>query len=270
MSGKRARERNRTEQGTKIAAFVVLCFVSGCDVQAIEECHDLMQSSQQVMLKMDSSEIAEVEKSLQAVDSALQACKKANRADEVTKVEDAHRQLSAQAKGLRAQAERKKRPKLSDAQLTALQKSGDPSCPKGQQYEHHQNKALIDCTGPQLVDMNWTQASEYFERRGYSQHLEGARLRFESGVERYDFDFASVDSAKAPQCFSVVAKPGVPWQEIVTRATGVHPQKLKLEKPVITKRGPLDLLVEGSSEQYTVKLGKCDATRGQSAVKSPE
>jgi hypothetical protein len=256
--------------GWVLAGLFAVAVGCGCDVQAIEQCHELMKSSQKVMLDMDTNELVDVERALAAVDSALIACRKAGRADEVTKVEDAHRKLTAQMKGLKKQAERKERPKLSDAEMAVLKKSGDPTCPKGQQYEHHQNKALIDCAGPQLVEMNWAQASEYFDRRGYAEHPSGSVLSLEKGVERYDFRYAAPNSAAPPECLGIVAGPGVSWQETVTRATSVHPRKLSLGKPVKTKNASLELLVEGSDEQYTVKLGKCRATPGQSPVKAPE
>jgi hypothetical protein len=241
-----------------------------CDPFAIQKCHDQMTSSQEVMLKIDTNELEQVDRALVAVDETLTACKKAALAEEISKVQEARRQLSAQAEGLRARANRKKRPQLSNAEMEALKKEGDPSCPQGQQYEHAQNQALIRCTGPQLIEMNWAQTLEYFERRGFTSRPEGSVLSMELGVEAYDFHFAEAESNKGPDCVEIVAKPGVPWQEIVTRASSVHPRKLKLGSPVPTKRGAMDLLVEGDSSQYTVKLGKCAATPGQKPLQAQE
>lgn len=243
---------------------------AACDPFAVHECHEQMKSSQQVMLEMDTNKLPDVERALAAVDQTLGACKKAALADEISKVQDARRQLAAQAEGLRAQAARKKRPQLSDAEMEALKTKGDPSCPQGQQYEHAQNQALIRCTGPQLIEMNWAQATEYFDRRGFTTREEGSILKLELGVEAYELHYAEAQSKKAPACVEIVAKPGVPWQEIVTRASSVHPRKLKLGSPVPTKQGAMDLLVEGDPSQYTVKLGKCSATPGQKPLKEQE
>jgi hypothetical protein len=162
---------------------------------------------------------------------------------------------------------RQKRPKLSGAELDELEKKGDPTCPKGQQYEHHQDKRLIDCKGPQLVEMNWAQASEYWSRRGFVERADGAKQEFERGAQVITFHHSKAKSSTAANCVEIVADPGIHWQETVTRATGVQPRYLSLEKPVAVGKTPLPLLVEGSSAQYTVKLGDCGPTPGQKAVK---
>lgn len=251
--------------GWAAAGFLLM----GCNFAAIEKCHEQMKSSQQVMNDMDRTpELEQVEAALLAVSRAHASCQSANRSDEVSKISEAKRRLEAQLKAMKAQAARPKKPKLTEAELVALEKKGDPSCPRGQQYEHHQDKRMIKCTGAQLVEMNWKQATSYFDNRGFAAHARGAVLRFEEGAKVYEFSFDKSESTSAPLCLTIVADPGIPWEEVVARTTGAHPARLKLSKPVSTKRGPLALLVEGSSAQYTVKLGKCEATPGQKPVKS--
>ncbi len=233
-----------------------------------------MGVSQQMMLEFsngDREDLAAAKKTLAAVERTLEACKKAQRSEEVQKITDAKQQLTGHVKALEVRAEREKRPKLSEAELADLKKKGDPSCPKGQEYEHHQNNEVIKCTGPQMFEMGPAAISEYFKRRGFSKSEEKGRLRFERGAQVVDFEFASLSGSAPAECVSIVADPGIPWQETVTRATGVHPMRLKLGQPVKTSRGLRDLLVEGGPEQYTVKIGKCAPTPGQKAVvEAPE
>lgn len=227
-----------------------------------------MGTSQQMMIEFsngDREDLAEAEKTLAAVERTLGACKKAKRTEEVEKITDAHRQLVAHVKALQERSLREKRPKLTPDQLAELKAKGDRSCPKGQEYEHHQNGEVIRCTGPQMFEMSPPDVTEYFKRRGFRKTEEGTRLSFERGAQVYEFEYAELSSSALPQCLTIVADPGIPWQETVTRATGVQPMRLKLEKPVITPKGSRDLLVEGGPEQFTVKLGECAPTPGQKA-----
>lgn len=250
--------------GVSLGAFTV-----GCDFAAIKACHDEMGVSQQMMIEFsngDREDLAQAEKTLNAVDRTMAACKKAKRTEEVEKIADAQRQLTAHVAALKERAQREKRPKLSEAELAELKKKGDPSCPKGQEYEHHQNEQVIRCTGPQLYEMSPEEVTEYYKRRGFTKSVEGDRLRFERGAQVIDLEYEGLSAKSSAKCVSIVADPGIPWQETVTRATGVHPMRLELGKPVKTPRGPRDLLVEGGPHQFTVKIGKCAPTPGQKAL----
>src|SRR5690606_4685488 len=128
----------------------------GCDFSAIKECHSEMGVSQQMMIdfsKGDREDLAQAEATLAAVERTLASCRKAKRTEEVEKITDAHRQLSAHVKSLKERATREKRPKLSPEELAELKEKGDTSCPKGQEYEHYQNGDVIKCTGPQMHEM---------------------------------------------------------------------------------------------------------------------
>lgn len=235
----------------------------GCNPMAISKCHDEMQSSQELMLKIDTENLEQVQEALVAVERAHAACVAADRDEEANQVADAREKLTRQVEGLKEIANRPKKKALSEAELAQLVKVGDPDCPRGQQYEHHQNKQMVKCTGPQIIEMNWEQAKGHFERRGYAVIEKGPLLRLERGAHVYDFEFDKAQSKKGPKCLTIVPDPGVPWEEVVTRATSVHPRKLGLDKPVPTKRGPLALLVEGTLEHVTVKIGDCQPTPGQ-------
>lgn len=237
--------------------------VGGCNPVAVSKCHDEMKASQEEMLKIDTENLTQVESALVAVNRAHQACLAAERDDEVSKIAEAKQKLERQVAGLREIQNRVKSPPLTEEALAKLAQSGDPDCPRGQQYEHHQNKQMIRCTGPQLFEMNWQQAKGHFERRGYSIIEKDAHLRIERGAQVYDYFFSAPSSKAAAKCLAVVPDPGVPWQEVVSRLTSVHPQKLALDKPVPTKAGPRALLVEGDLEHSTVKIGDCEPTPGQ-------
>lgn len=258
-----------------VAVFLGVAPVSlfGCDFTKIQKCHDEMKVSQDLMLQLSEKnreDLAFAEKTHGAVKATLAACVAAKRGEEVAKITQAEREIAAHVKALKERAAREKLPKLSAAELLDLEKGGDPSCPMGQQYEHHQNKKRIKCRGPQIVEMNWKRAAEYFDRRGFLKHPKGSTLRVERGAQVIDFQYKTADSTDRAECVTIVADPGIPWQETVTRATGVHPRHLTLGKPVVTKKGELDLLVEGGPEQYTVKLGQCQPTPGQKPVTEPE
>jgi hypothetical protein len=101
----------------------------------------------------------------------------------VSKIADAQKKLTRQVEGLRELQDRPKTPPMTEAELAMLDKAGDPDCPKGQHYVHHQNKKMIRCTGPLLVEVNWEQAKGHFERRGFSSIEKGAQLRLERGAK---------------------------------------------------------------------------------------
>ncbi len=244
---------------------------TACNPFDFMKCRDEMSSSQQVLLDMDDQKVEDVEKSLHSVQGAIKICKGTIGDSDLAKLTDAEAKLEKQLSGLKARAVPKERPKLSDAELALLVKSGDPGCPKGQQYEHPQNKKLIRCTGPQMVEMTWAEAVEQFNgRRGFSQHEEGNTLKFESGAQVFEFEYAAKGQKSAPQCLTIVGQPGIAWQELVARATGVQPRVMKLKKPIPARNGPIDLLVEGNAEQFVVKLGRCQPTAGQSSYEETE
>lgn len=253
--------------------FIVLAGVVllGCNPLKFKECRDEMTSSQQVLLDMDDQRLEDVEKSLKSVERALGACRGVIGESDVAKLDDAKTKLDKQLMGLRARAVVKPRPVLSEEQLARLQKQGDPGCPRGQEYEHPQNKQRVRCTGPQVMEMNWVTAIEQFnQRRGFAVQPQGSKLRFESGAEVVEFSFKEQNSKAPAQCVSVVGEPGISWQELVARATGVQPRVMKLDKPIPSARGPISLLVEGTPEQFVVKLGSCEPTPGQKPYSEPE
>jgi hypothetical protein len=239
---------------------------AGCKSPESQLCSERYESSQKVVLGIDGSSLESVAESLAAVDGALEACKTAGRGGEVKELEKARRQIKAQHEALEARALKAKRPQLTDAELADLEKNGDPTCPQGQGYEHHQNKKLIKCTGPQLVQMPWPQARKYFESRGYKQVTTdlpaavggGSVLRMEYGSEAFTFHYPKAEDASAvPRCLVVQSAPGAAWQEVVARATGAHPARLEPGEPVRVGGRSLPVATEERDRQVTARLGDC-------------
>jgi len=268
--GDRLSERRAERSTVWPGGLFCLLLCVACNPFKFKECRDHMGSSQQVLLDMDDQKTDDVQKSLLAVQSAVSACDGVAGDADVAKLRDAEGKLTKQLAGLRARAVPKARPQLSADELARLKSNGDPDCPRGQEYEHPQNKQRIRCTGPQVIEMNAAQAIQQFnERRGYSLHTEGATLRFESGAEVVEFSFKEPRSPSAARCVSITGEPGIAWQELVARASGVQPRVMKLGKPLTTARGPVPLLVEGGGEQFVVKLGTCPSTPGQKPYAEP-
>lgn len=235
----------------------------GCNPLRFFECKDEMKSSQAVLLSMDDQDQKSVERALSAVRTAVTACDGVAPEKEATKMKDAVTQLERQLAGLRAQKPTK-RETLSEAHLAELARNGDPDCPQGQKYEHPQNKQMVRCTGPQLIEMTTQDVQRHFvDAGGFSKRVEGNTLHLERGSEVYEFSYDSPASTARPLCVTVVGLRGISWQELVARSTGVQPRRLKLGQPVPWKGGDLPLLVEGDDHQFTVKLGQCTPTAGQ-------
>jgi hypothetical protein len=234
----------------------------GCNSPEAQKCKAEYDSSQKVVLGIDGSSIDSVSESLRAVDAALAACKAAQRNGEVDNLVKARAQIQAQHDALVKRAGRTKRVPLTADELARFEKNGDPSCPKGQGYETGAAKTLIKCSGPQLAEMSWSGASKYFEKRGYKLSSTDTQLSAEYGAEKFTFTYRKKEDAGPPVCLAIVAAPGIPWQEVTTRATGVHPDKLKRDEPVKMGGRSVNLSVGGDAAQAVVNLGTCPPASG--------
>src|SRR6478736_3355101 len=188
-SGAGFRAENR---GAMLLACVALTVLAcGCQSEEGKRCSAEYDSSQKVVLKIDGSSLASVDESLAAVQSALDACVAAKRSGEVDNLIKAKSQIQAQHDALVKRAGRTKREPLTADELARFEKSGDPSCPKGQAYETGADKKQIKCSGPQIVELGWSAAKKYFESRGYK--VTGAdappTLKAEYGSEVFTFSY---------------------------------------------------------------------------------
>lgn len=262
-----------SEAASRVVKVIILLsavMLFACNPFDFKACRDEMTSSQQVLIDMNDQKIEDVEKSRSAVQKAIQACDGVAGDSDVAKLRDADTKLNKQLVGLRARAVPKERPQLSPEELVKLEKSGDHGCPKGQSYAHPQNKKMIRCTGSQVIDMDWAEAEEQFrERRGFAQMTNGNQLKFESGAEVFEFEFDSAKAKSRARCVAITGQPGIAWQELVARATGIQPRVMKFGQPLPSKNGPLPIIVEGTDEQFVVKLGTCRPTPGQKPYIEP-
>ena len=219
-----------------------------------------MTSAQLVVQKLDPKSETSLNASLAAVEEARATCERAKLGAEREQLQSAKNQLTAQLNLLAARAKRKKLAAPTPEELARLAKEGDPSCPKGQAYKPRGSVKEVRCTGPQLIAMSSAALHEYYEERRFKLTLreQPRELRAELGSELFVFAFDGPGD-QPPRCVTAYAPPGISWQELTAKLTGVAPEKLSLDAPVRTERGELQLRVEHPNDQPKVHLGACAA-----------
>jgi hypothetical protein len=237
--------------------WVAVCGLVACDPDA-KLCHERMTSAQAIVTQVDSKSLSSLQQSLTAVSEAHAACEKAKLGTEREQLLKAKNEISAQLKLLEQRANRRKLQAPSADELTRLVKSGDPACPKGQAYKPKGSKDEVRCTGPQIADMGAEAVKAYYSDRHFKVTSQDspAEVRAELGSELYVFSYDKL-SDPAPSCVTAYAAPGLGWQEVTARLTGMPPEKLKLDAPVKSGRGELRLLVEHETDKPTIHLGSC-------------
>ena len=221
-------------------------------------CQSELEAAQRVVLEVDGGSMEGVRKSLSAVESAHAACEKAERWDERNELLKARNQLRAHLDTLQRRATDPGRKKLSPEELEKMAKSGDPTCPRGQGYRHGASGKDIRCVGPQVVEMGFAAARDYFDKRGYKLTQEPpGTLKAEYGAERFELAYESPTDEKGPKCFTLQPPPEMSWQEATARVTGISPERLKPVGTVATKHGPKPLLVQASETKALVRIGEC-------------
>jgi hypothetical protein len=229
--------------------------VLGCDPNA-KLCHERMTSAQPVVAQVDGKSLASVERSLALVTEAHAACEKAQLGTEREQLLKAKNELTGQLEHLKARERRRKVTAPTAEELEKLMKEGDPNCPQGQAYKPKGAKAEVRCTGPQIADMTFAALKDYYADRRFKLAEKPGELRAELGSELYVFSFEPAD-APAPKCVTAFAAPGMSWQEVTSRLTGMPPEKLKLGSKVRSGRGELTLGVEHADDKPTIRLGDC-------------
>jgi hypothetical protein len=231
----------------------------GCDPEA-KKCHELMTSAQALVTAVDSKSIPSLQQSLSAVSDAYAACEKAKLGTEREQLLKAKNEISAQLNLLEQRANRKKLQAPNADELARLVKGGDPACPKGQAYKPKGSKDEVRCVGPQIADMRAEDVKTYYGDRRFKITSRDApapvEVSAELGSEKYVFSYEKLGDP-APRCVTAYAAPGLSWQEVVARLTGMPPEKLKLDAPVKSGRGELKLLVEHETDKPTIHLGDC-------------
>lgn len=240
-----------------VRIWVVVCGLVACDPDA-KQCRERMTSAQAIVSRVDSKSVPSLQQSLSAVSDAHAACEKAELGNEREQLLKAKHEISAQLNLLEQRANRKKSQAPSAEELARLVKTGDPACPKGQAYKPKSSKDEVRCTGPQIADMSAEAVKAYFGARHFklTSQDDPAQVRAELGSELYVFSYDKPGAA-TPRCVTAYAAPGLSWQELTARLTGMPPEKLKLDAPVKSGRGELQLKVEHATDKPTVHLGSC-------------
>jgi hypothetical protein len=230
----------------------------GCESAASRTCATEYAGSQQKVLKVDPKSADSVRASHQAVLVALAACKAAQRNDEVDHLVTARNQLGAQLEALERRAARKPKKQLGADELAKLEREGDAACPKGQSYRLENGKT-VKCTGAQIAEMTRGDLEHYFEERGYRVKERTPNvLQIERGAEQYTFTYPSAQGSDRPSCVVMVPPQGQPWEEAISRNTGVHPQKLDGGTGTVSLlQGTLPYTVD--EKNVVVRVGACPA-----------
>jgi hypothetical protein len=246
-------------RGLAFAGAVFAWGLVACDAES-RACRSQFESAQGVVMNVKSDNTDGLRGALSALDAAIMACDKAKLGHEKDELLKAKNQISAHLEVLERRAARKKKARPTPEQLAELVKNGDPDCPKGQAYLHGTAKKEIRCTGPQLVELGIEDAKEYFSDRRYKITTSASppQLKAEFGAELYVFDYQKPDDAQAARCVSIFPAPGISWEELVSKLTGVGPEKLKAGEPIKSARGPLPLKVENTENKVVARVGSCD------------
>ncbi len=238
-----------------VCLFVCTILQTSCDPREVSACRDSYLSTHALVSSVDTTSLESVEQSLDAVQKTLDLCEAANLSEESGELKKARRKLQSHQSYLRQQVNQKP---LTDQELAKLVKEGDPGCPRGQAYQYKNSGKKIVCKGPQLAEMNWSEADSYFTGRGYKVSKQGSELKAEYGSESYSYSFSRVDDSGPAKCLVIFASPGIAWQEAVARVTGTKPQTLKEGQPVKTKGRELALGLINDQTQAIIKLGECE------------
>lgn len=223
-----------------------------CQPAEVKECRERYLVTHAQVAGVDPGELVSVESALEAVRGNLEVCERANLSEESKQLSMAKRKLESHQSYLRANESRKE---LTPEQLDALEKNGDPDCPRGQAYQYKKSGKKIRCTGPQIVSMNAKEASSYFAGRGFTVVQTDKGLKAEMGSESYTFEYA--DRAAAAECVVVFSQPGIAWQETVARVTGAPPSRLKEGTPVRVGKSDLPYSLEVDPVQAVLRFGSC-------------
>jgi hypothetical protein len=257
----RIRNDHRSSLASHGCLIVVLAAATstGCRSEAGRNCQQQFQNAQIVVQNLSGSPEG-LDASIAAVDSALGACRTAEREDEIKQLQLARDSLTRHLETAKSLAARPKRTKLSASEVGDLLKHGDPQCPKGMAYNIEGTDKQVSCTGLQPIRMNWSQAREYLSKLGFHVTTTDSppAVQAERGSEKYLFTYSRTNDSSPPRCLTIYPKPELPWQEAVARATGAQMQKLKLGSPVPTTDGNVALRVDEGKDKLVIRLGSCD------------
>ncbi len=252
-----SRARPTSKSWLELLALALLFVLVGCEEKKGALCQDTFNSAQQTVNQIDSSSLESVGKSLKAIDGAIAACQSEGKSGEVEELKTARNKISAHYEWLKQRPAKKQ--KLSAEELERLVKKGDENCPKGMAYKQRETGKEVRCIGPVPVNMPWSKARAYYERRDFLVRpgKAPASLEMEYGAELLVFKYAQEKSLKPPVCLTVYPPPGMGWQEATARVTGARVDRIKPGKPVKAQGRELMLQVVDEPNKVLVKLGDC-------------
>ena len=240
------------------AVLALAAILAGCSAET-RRCHELMTSAQALVTNVNAKDRASVAGSLAAVEAARAACEKAGRQTEYDELLGARNQLKAHLDYLERKSREPPPKKVTPEELATFLAHGDPSCPRGQAYRPRDSQKEVRCTGPQIADMSWGRAEQWFRARGYKITTTDAppTLRAEYGAELFVFTYGVPKDEGAPRCLAIYPPPGASWQEAVARATGTSPEKLAKATTVKVERGAVPLAVLDTEKTVVASIGDC-------------
>ncbi|MBK7582969.1 MAG: hypothetical protein IPI67_22585 [Myxococcales bacterium] len=244
----------------KAACVCAALALVACQGPKTKECFRLVQAASVASHDVDAKRIESVEAGLKAVEAAEQACTEAGRDEEVKQLAKGRVDLAAHLERLKRKATDPARQPLSAEELAELVAKGDPHCPKGQGYKHSASGNEIRCNGPQVVEMNYAAARDYFDRRGYKlSDVEPAQLKAELGAESLVLAYQKPKDTQPPRCIIIYPPPDQSWQEAAARATGTRPDLLKVGGSITTTGGRLPIRLDVDSGAGPVRIGDCES-----------
>jgi len=258
----RAKIAGWTAGKTRVGLACLTCLTClACQSEDTKRCLALMGTAQEIVKQVDAKDLASVEKSLAAVETAHAACDKAGRTGERDELSKARNELAGHALFMKQKAARPPpRKKHTQEELAEIALHGDPNCPKGQAYKEEGSNKEIRCVGAELADMGFAKAEEYFRGRGFKVTTSDSppTVIAEYGAELYVFTYAVAKDEHAPRCLTVYPVPGTGWQEATGRATGAPLRHLEKDKTTVeTAHGKVPLRVEESESKLVVHIGDC-------------
>lgn len=240
------------------AAFPCFLIAVACNTKERDECRALFATAQDLVSHVESDDADSVKKGVDAIDAAIAACNRAELTGEVQQLTKGKNKLDAHLQWLADRPEPRK--PLTPAEIEALEKNGDPNCPKGQAYKYQGKSKEIRCTGPQPVDFAWKQAEAYYGERNYKvgPGKTPSTLTAEFGAQKMVYHFESEGSSRAAPCVLYFPPPNMSWQEATARISGVGPHRLReRDGKVKTARGQVPYKVEEDERKLVVMIGSC-------------
>lgn len=259
-------ERSRSFVSAVSTALLSLSFFA-CDSAEEKECKGLVSDAETRLLSMNATDEQSVEFTLTGLREARGACEGAKMSSHVADIDDAISNTAQHLKRLKTGEIKPPPPPPTPEELERLAAEGDPSCPLGQGYQHPLLKKLVKCKGPRMVEMTRSEVVEYFAKFKFAAATRANRLRGMQNALVYEYVFVDVEGHDLPACLVIEAPASRDAAEVVSFATNVPVDELKLNEPVMIVDQEVALLAEkkggGASalktEVHHLVLGDCEA-----------